>query len=267
MRAKAYAAGTVLNALATGVGSAFGVELFTEVSVELSDTTVVINNGRIVRSKLVDEILSKLGVKAHVEIRSEIPPSSGLGSSSAVANALIIAVCRAAGLKIDSEDILRLNATASLKAGVSYTGAIDDAAASLLGGFVVTDNYRMEVLRRDEISGYVAMLLPRFRRADVDVGRLRKNSEKMKRAVELAMDGKYCEAMIENTRFYCEMLGYPIEIAEIGWKIGVCCGLSGNGPSFCAFGSKSEVEEVADLWLEYGKVIVRRLAEKPVISP
>jgi len=39
--------------------------------------------------------------------------------------------------------------------------------------------------------------------------------------------------------------------------------LSGNGPSYVAFGSKSEMEELGELWSDYGKVYVRKIANNP----
>ncbi|MDI9646126.1 MAG: shikimate kinase [Archaeoglobales archaeon] len=266
MKAKAYAAGTILNALATGIGAAFGVDLKLEVDLVICDDlkqSVVVSKGAEFRSALVDEICGIFGLNAKVFVESEIPQGSGLGSSSALANALIVAICKAKKIRLSDEEILKINAKASLKAGVSYTGALDDAAASLLGDFLVTDNYKMKILKRWHFEGYSTVLIPRFKRGKIDFDLLRSRGEELRNAVKFALDGNFYDAMVENTKFYCRFIGYPVEIAELGWKRGICCGLSGNGPSYCGFGSKSEMEELAEIWKDFGEVIVRKLPSKP----
>ncbi len=263
MRAKAYAAGTVLNALPTGVGSAFGIEMYTTVKLKPSDELRVVVNGVERKSIVAQRILNSMGVTAEVIVESEIPGGSGLGSSSAFVNALICAVKKMRSEELDAFEILRSNARFSLEAGISYTGAFDDASASLLGGFVVSDNRKMRLIRIDDFEGYSAVLIPNFSRAKVDWKRLRESASEVSGAVEAAMKGDYCEAMRLNTAYICKMLGYPLEIAEEGWKEGVCCGVSGNGPSYVAFGNKNEMEALAEIWSDYGKVYVRKVADKP----
>ncbi|WP_048064249.1 shikimate kinase [Archaeoglobus fulgidus] len=263
MRAKAYAAGTVLNALPTGIGSAFGIEMHTIVKLRPSDELKVFVNGVERRSIVAERILNSMDVTAEVIVESEIPGGSGLGSSSAFVNALICAVKKMKGEELNAFEILRSNARFSLEAGISYTGAFDDASASMLGGFVVSDNRKMRLIRTDEFEGYSAVLIPKFSRGKVDWRRLRERASEVEGAVEAAMRGEYCKAMKLNTEYICKMLGYPLEIAEKGWEKGICCGISGNGPSYVAFGSKNEMEALAETWGEYGRVYVRRVADEP----
>ncbi len=263
MKAKAYAAGTVLNALATGIGSAFGINLMTVVSLRESDETRIVANGRVIRSIVAERILRAERVSAEVEVKSEIPGGCGLGSSSAFVNALLCAVKKLKGEELNAFEILRTNAAFSLEAGISYTGAFDDAAASLLGSFVVSDNKKMKLIRRDELEGYSAILIPSFGRGKVDWGKIRRQSSELLPAVEAAKSGEYCRAMKLNTLYYCRMLGYPTEIAEMGWEEDICCGLSGNGPSYVGFGSKSEMKRLEELWKGWGRVYVRKIAKIP----
>lgn len=265
MKGEAYAAGTVLNAVATYIGSAFPINLKTKVHLEMTDgKTCIIINDKEFESKLAEEILNRFSLRAKVYVESEIPQGFGLGSSSAFANALIVAASKASGIKIGKEEILVLNAEASIKAGVSYTGALDDAAASLLARLVVTDNKSMKILREDRLKGYVAVLVPKFKRGKIDVEVMRREAYKLKKAIDLAFESKYCEAMVENTKFYCRHIGYPLEVAEVLWEKGICCGLSGNGPSFCAIGDKEEVEMASEVWKKFGEVIISKIPEDPV---
>ncbi len=266
MKGKAYAAGTVLNALATGIGSAFGINLLTKVKLELDDKiprSAIINEEKIEESPVVDRILSTFGIRGYVIVNSEIPKGSGLGSSSAFVNALIVAVMKFANDELDAYRILSANARISLELGISYTGAFDDASASLLGGFVVSNNTKLRLYRWDKIKMYSAVLIPKFRRKKIDWNKIRMQRERLSLAVELAKKGSYCEAMKENTKYYCEIIGYPLKIAKIGWERGVCCGLSGNGPCYVAFGEKSIITEIKDIWSNYGKVVVRRVPDEP----
>lgn len=263
MKAKAYAAGTVLNALPTGIGSAFGIEMKTVVKLRPSEDVRVVINGVERKNIVAQRILHSTGVRAEIFVESEIPRGSGLGSSSAFVNALICAIKKMKGEKLDAFEMLRSNARFSLEAGISYTGAFDDASASLLGKFVVSDNRKMRLIRIDDFEGYSAVLLPEFRRSRVDWKKLRNNASEVKEGIDAALKGDYCEAMRLNTEYICKMLGYPVEIAKKGWKKGFCCGLSGNGPSYVAFGSKNEMEELEEIWSNYGRVYVRKLANKP----
>ncbi|MEM4279098.1 MAG: shikimate kinase [Archaeoglobaceae archaeon] len=262
MKAKAYAKGTILNALATGMGSAFAIDLTLSVRVKQDSESCLIVNGEERDSSVAEKVLNKFGIKARVKVKSEIPEKSGLGSSSAFLNALICAVMER---KIASE-ILSLNSELSLKAGISYTGAFDDASASLLGGFVISDNYRRVLWDWVIKKAFVAVLLPEFRRKDVDFEKIQRESYKLKGIDSKLRKHEFFDVMRENTIFYAELLGYPLEIVEKLWKEKICCGLSGNGPAFVAFGTKSDVATANEFWSSYGKVLIRKVPEKPAES-
>jgi shikimate kinase len=263
MKAKAFAAGTVLNALALGVGSAFGLKLTTTVKVKEDDETVVVVNGKEIKSPISERILKIFGKNAYIEVNSEIPSGSGLGSSSAYVNALLCALLKERGERLEAYRILSANARLSLEMGISYTGAFDDAAASLLGGFVISNNNKLKLYRWDRAKFCAAVLIPMFGRGKVDMRSIRSDASRIEHAIPRLLGGSYCEVMKVNTLYYCEKLGYPTDIAEKGWNIGICCGLSGNGPTFVAFGSKKDMREICSIWKEYGDVILTEVAEKP----
>lgn len=262
MKAKVYAAGTILNALALGVGSAFGLELEMKVKIDVGEKTSVIVNKREVESVVAKRILSIFGVEAHIEVESKIPPRSGLGSSSAFVNALLCALLKEMGEELNAYRILTANARLSLETGISYTGAFDDAAASLLGGFVVSDNRKLKLYRWDKLKGYAVVLIPGFNRGKVDIRKIREDSDKLRAVLPDLFAGEYCSVMKANSEYYCEKIGYPSDIVKKVWEK-VCAGLSGNGPCYVAFGTKKNIAEVKKAWEEYGKVIQTKIAEKP----
>ncbi len=274
MRSKAYAAGTIVNALAVGYGCAFGLNIVTEVrlSVEEDLKKSVLSDGISEREDdLVDSILSKFGLRGFVEVESEIPKGSGLGSSSAFVNALLLSIYKHLGRRLFAHEILRTNAKLSLELGISYTGAFDDASASLLGGIVLTDNFGMSVISWEFRRADSLILIPEWGRGKVVLERIRRDAESVRRAVECAKRGDYRNAMLLNSKHYCERIGYPIEVVEKVKDTGCFCGLSGNGPTFVAFGSKDCLKEVEEVWSEYGRILRTKIVNEPsddiVITP
>lgn len=263
MKAKAYAKGTILNALALGIGSAFAVDLTLSVRVKQDSENNLIVNGEERDPKVVEKVLESFGIRAQVKVKSEIPEKSGLGSSSAFLNALICAITKG---EVVASDVLRLNSELSLKAGISYTGAFDDASASLLGGFVISNNYQQLLWDWIIKKAFVAVLLPEFKRKIVDFEKIKKESYKLRGVDSKLKKHEFFEVMRENTLFYAGLLGYPLEVVDRLWKEKVCCGLSGNGPAFVAFGNKSDVAIAKEFWSSYGRVLTCRVPEKPAES-
>ncbi len=266
MKSKAYAAGTIINALALGYGSAFGLNMLTKVRLSVEDDlkrSLLIENGEEKESKIVDRVLSEFGIRGAVEVESEIPKGSGLGSSSAFMNALLLSVYKHLGIRLLAHEILRLNAKLSLELGISYTGAFDDASASLLGGIVISNNREMKLISWEFKRAKAIILIPEWGRGKISLDEIRRNPELVEKAVELALNGDYREAMILNSKHYCDRIGYPFEVIEKVRDLECFCGLSGNGPTFVAFGSKDSLKEVEGIWSEYGKVVWTNLAETP----
>ncbi len=264
VKAKSYAAGTVVNALATFKGVAFGIALKTEMKFsESNERGFYISDGeRIERSTVAEKLMRDSGFEGGIfEVESEIPRKSGLGSSSAFMNCLILCAFKATGKELKAERILRLNARMSLETGMSYTGAFDDASASLLGGFVFSDNLKMKLYKRVEVDGKVVILLPSWERGEVDLERIRRGVYDIDRAFLLAMEGRFKEAMLLNSMHYCTKLGVPLEPVFAIQSYNVSAGLSGNGPSYVAFGE--DVDEVKDVWKDFGEVMVKEIVNKP----
>ncbi|HIP58207.1 MAG TPA: shikimate kinase [Archaeoglobus profundus] len=265
MQAVAYAAGTIVNALATGYGSAFGLDLKIKVKLSVEEDlkeNILIEDGREVRDKVLDFVLSNFKIKAIVEVKSEIPKGCGLGSSSAFMNALLLAIFKHTGRRLYAHEILRLNSQYSLKMGISYTGAFDDASASLLGGIVVTNNYKMELIEWIFKDADAVVLIPEWGRGEVSLEKIRRDTELVRRAIKEALNGNYKNAMMYNSIYYCDKIGYPLEVLERVKDLRCCCGLSGNGPAYVAFGD--DLKELINIWNDYGKIIKTKLISMPV---
>ena len=294
-RGKASGAGTIINAIATYKGSAFGIDLWTYAEVELGEDFTGIE-GEIEQeheqekgetsadTRLIEQcvelVLTKfdLPLSAHVKTRSEIPIGSGLKSSSAAANAAVVATLDAIGGEakgaIGTMEAIRIGVNAALDVGVSITGAFDDACASALGGIVITDNKKRELLKREERDSKVLIFVPRTKAftANTDVNRSRLIAPWIDRAYELALAGRFEEAMTLNGFLYCAALHFDPEPMLKALECGVKgVSLSGTGPSFVALlgDDKEEEERLRAAWHELkheGKVIKRQINNRPILS-
>lgn len=159
--ATAHGAATILNAVATWKGSAFAIGLETTAEVELNRSGCVKGDVPGVDTRLVERCVElvldhfRLEYGGVVRTSSEIPLASGLKSSSAAANAAVLATLDALGAEMDLEEAAKMGVIAAREVGVTITGALDDALASMLGGVVVTDNREMTLLEGGDLwRGY-----------------------------------------------------------------------------------------------------------------
>ena len=260
-QAMAPAAGTVLNALANGTGSAFAIDEYTTATVSLADTEGV--EGEIADSpdadtRLVERCVELVtdrfgnGEGGTVRTESEVPMASGLKSSSAAANATVMATLDAldATEAISREEAARLGVEAARDVGVTVTGAFDDASASMLGGVTVTDNDDDELLAREEREWAVLVWTPpeRAYSADADVERCRQIRPMADLVAEIALDGRFEEAMTVNGLAFCAALEFPTDPLVEAMPLADGVSLSGTGPSYTAVGTPDDLERLQDRW-------------------
>lgn len=264
----AFGAGTVINAIATYHGSAFGIGLKTEAEVTLGGDRIVgeIEGGGDTRliERACGLVLEKFEVDAgaRVRTRSQVPQASGLKSSSAAANATVLAALRAIGRDMDPLDAVRLGVKAALDTGVSITGAFDDACASMLGGMVVTDNRNNVLLKREPVEAGVVIYAPDRKAfsSQTNVARSRAIGPWVDVAFAMALSGEYRKAMTLNGFLYTAALGYSAEPILTALEIGVdAVSLSGTGPSYAALADGEQADRLKAAWSSYpGQVIVTK---------
>lgn len=262
-RARAPAAGTILNALATGTGSAFAIDAYTQADVELTPSGPVTGtiadapdaDTRLIE-RCVERVIAAYGEDEGGSVRteSEVPMAAGLKSSSAAANATVLATLDALDAldSISRLDAARIGVQAARDAEVTVTGAFDDASASMLGGVTITDNTQDELLKREDVDWDVAVWTPpdRAYSADADVERCHRIAGLAEFVADTALEGQYAIAMTVNGFGYCAALGYSADplIEALPDATGVS--LSGTGPSVTAIGPANAVRTVADRWHE-----------------
>jgi shikimate kinase len=262
--AYALGAGTVINAIATWKGAAFGIDLKTFSDVELSrdkktvcgtiegmpdgDTSLI--------EKSVYYVLDHFDLKmgGTVKTRSEVPLASGLKSSSAAANATVLATLDAIGEEMDPIEAARLGVRAAKDAGVTITGAFDDACASFFGGFVVTDNREVELIKRTELESDVLIFAPDERSfsSKTNVSRSKLIAPWVDLAYDLCIQGDYEKAMTLNGFLYCNALGFNTEPMMRALESGIQgVTLSGTGPSYVALTDKKNASGLKKAWEDY----------------
>jgi shikimate kinase len=276
-RAAALGAGTVLNALATGTGAAFGIDVETRATVELDPAADGVD-GEIAEDAAADAGLIERcvalatgrwgdGEGGRVRTDSDVPLAAGLKSSSAAANATVLATCDALGLGVGDDpddpavDVTRLEACrlgvrAAREAGVTVTGAFDDATASMLGGVTVTDNGADELRTRETVDWDVLVWTPpeRAYSADADVARCEAVAPMADLVADLALDGRYGEAMTVNGLAFSAALGFDADPAVEAMPHATAVSLSGTGPSVVAVADpadpETDLDAVADAWAD-----------------
>jgi len=274
----AYGAVTIVNALATGRGAAVGIDLWTKARADLNRNGAI--ETRILsdpkeKTRLADTcvraVLDRFGspdLGANVETDSNIPVARGLKSSSVAANAVVLATLAALGKKARPEEVLDIVAEASLKAGVSVTGAYDDASASFYGNVVVTDNTLRKMLRTFPVEDLTVLLLVPPQKSytiNVDLERIRSVSGQVEVAHREALAGKYWNAMTLNGLIYAPVLNLPSEAIVESLQAGaLAAGISGKGPAYAVVVREEPKEPVLDVLRKHkGDIIISRTRSRP----
>jgi shikimate kinase len=270
-RARAPAAGTILNALATGRGAAFAIDVETTATVTLEERrgaedasisgTVAEDPEADTRliERCVERVLDRYAetpLAGRVETESEVPMAAGLKSSSAAANATVLATLEALDPPDppSREEACRIGVEAARDAGVTVTGAFDDASASMLGGVTVTDNDADELRSREPIEWDVLVWTPdeRAYSADADVERCRRIAPVADAVFELALAGEYASAMTINGFAFSAALSFPTEPMMEALPAASGVSLSGTGPSVVAVGEREALGGVREQWEQRG---------------
>ena len=286
MKAKVQSPGsaTIINAISTGCGSAFGINLFVNAEVELRgsdmfnihcrtdqdvDTTLMELCVNTVTEKFIEHYKIDIDTGFSVKTSSTLPVASGLSSSSATSNAVVMATAEALINEYDVKDdvgftdleLLNLGVDASLEAGVTITGAFDDASASFFGGLTLTNNTQRKILKmRDMDQQNILVYMPNRMSptAQSDVRRMKLIAPQVKLAFKEALHGDIYNAMTLNGLLYSASLGFNPEIALDALDAGAtAAGLSGTGPSFVALVSNEALERVVEAWSSQPGNVIR----------
>ncbi|GBC71991.1 Homoserine kinase [Candidatus Calditenuaceae archaeon HR02] len=275
---EAHGAVSIINAISTGFGGALGIDFYTRAYVEVVEggETMLVNKDSVGDDSLVKEVVRTVselaGVKGlgfRVTTQSDIPIAVGLKSSSSAAVSVGLAVLDALGETADIGAFLAAVAEASQRSGVSITGAIDDAAACMLGGIVLTDNYGRKILRHEAVDQDLAVviLIPAektytksFRRETLAPIR-----DLVMEAFKIAERRDYWRAMTLNGLLHAAALNLPTRPIIDALSAGALgAGVTGTGPAIAAITTQEYVEPVSAALSKHGKnIVVKRVVNPP----
>jgi shikimate kinase len=253
-----YGAITVMNAIPCGIGAAVGTMLQTKAKFILSGTRKRV---KIINDPSEDTGLAHVCVKNtfdhfrvtepegwSLSVDSEIPVSMGLKSSSSACNAIISAVAERIREECgrmfgDTIEMIKLGVKCAKEAGVTITGAFDDACACHLGGLVITDNSNNTLIEHRPVEEKdVILLIPgtKIRKPSLNTENFRRFSEDAKKLVKIAEKDWYA-ALTLNGRLTAEAVGIDDGIAYKAIGMGaLAAGVSGTGPAVSIVVEKGE---------------------------
>jgi shikimate kinase len=269
---------TIINAIATGFGSAFGIGLDIRCEAKSISKGIECANDVGADTGLMDLCVQK--VFGHYNInpdefgvslktKSSLPMASGLSSSSASSNAIVKVTSEIVAEEFDLNplsdlEIINMAIDASLDAGVTITGSFDDATASYFGGVVVTDNKNRKFVIRERMEEHdILIYMPNFhsKSGDSNPERMKLLAPLVETAFGFARQKDYFKALNLNGLIYSATLGFDSTIAVDALEAGaIASGLSGTGSSFVAVVGEDSIDDVKQSWQKYeGNVLETRV--------
>lgn len=265
---------TIINAIATGFGSAFGIGLDIQCEAKSTSEGIECNNDVGADNTLMELCVKKVfdhysidetefGI--NLKTKSSLPMASGLSSSSASSNAIVKVVSSIVSDEfdlnpLDDLEIINMAIDASLEAGVTITGSFDDATASYFGGVVVTDNKNRKFIIKEKMEEHsILVYMPNYysKSGDSNPQRMKLLSPLVETAFDFACKKDYFKALNLNGLIYSATLGFDSTIAIDALEAGaIASGLSGTGSSFVAVADENSIDNIKYSWNKYeGKVI------------
>lgn len=265
---------TIINAIATGCGSAFGIGLDIRCEAKTTDNSISCFNdvgaGTELMEICAERVFNHYGIDKNefgIELRTEssLPMASGLSSSSASSNAIVKVTSQIISEEFDLNpltdlEVINMAIDASLEAGVTITGSFDDATASYFGGVVVTDNKNREFLIKEKMQDSpILIYMPNFysKSGDSNPERMKLLAPLVETAFDFACKREYFKALNLNGLLYSATLGFNSSIAIDALEAGaIASGLSGTGSAFVAVVSDESIDDVRESWIKYeGRII------------
>jgi shikimate kinase len=273
-----FGAITIVNAIAGGKGVTASIKLETVATAELQNGPgewhVYINGKKQREPRLaietVNAVMRAAGkdpkeLSGEIRTESPVPLGVGLKTSSASSCAIALAVFAAIGQKaFDPLKIMNCSVDASLASAASITGAMDDAAACLLGGLNHVDNLGRKVERSQLFKKTMKVLIKvpdmQSRRSASDVEHLRMFGKIAEVPYRMSMEGDPWRAMTINGTLYSALFGYDPKAALLAIEHGALgASLSGTGPATAAVfepNMEKEFKTLAEAWAADGSRVI-----------
>ncbi|MGI0018583.1 MAG: shikimate kinase [Nitrosotalea sp.] len=274
IKASMHGAVSIVNAIATGKGATLGISLGIEATIETQPGRGIIfeNKESNLSSRLIRNVVETSVPKPELEknkitifVKSEIPSGYGLKSSSAISSVISLACAKLFRPKATDLEILRDGVHASIKSKVSITGAFDDACACYFGGFVVTDNSNIKIIKSEKAPEDLSAIIfiPKSRRRG-NVKKLKILNGVFSQAWDLANKSDYWNAMTLNGLATSAILGSdPKILTDLLDSGALGASVSGNGPSIAAVVKNDKISSIKKVFSSLeGSIIVSPINNK-----
>jgi len=211
-------------------------------------------------SRILDTLAPEEGYGAKVVTRSEIPVSRGLKSSSAAANAVIRATIDALGADMEPLDAIRIGTESARSAGLSLTGAFDDACASWFGGICITDNSSEALLKRSRFNdGYrvvIHVAENRISKQNIPLHRISAWSEMMELCFGMVITRDYLRAMMLNGLCISTALGLDQTVVMDAMNRGAAAAAhTGTGMSTIILVKENRLDDFLNIFKYEGRTL------------
>ncbi|TLY05437.1 MAG: shikimate kinase [Thaumarchaeota archaeon] len=254
VKASMHGAISIVNAIATGKGATLGISLGIEATITTESGKGIFfeNRESNLSARLIRAVLDTSVPKSELEqkklrisVKTEIPSGYGLKSSSAISSVISLACAKLFKPKAPDLEILRDGVRASIQSKVSITGAFDDACACYFGGFAVTDNTNIKIIKSEKAPDDLSAIIfvPKSRRRG-NVKKLRTLENVFAQAWELASKSEYWNAMTLNGLATTILGSDPRILTELIESGALGASVSGNGPAIAAVAKNDRISNV-----------------------
>ena len=254
VKASMHGAISIVNAIATGKGATLGISLGIEATITTESGKGIFfeNRESNLSARLIRAVLDTSVPKSELEqkklrisVKTEIPSGYGLKSSSAISSVISLACAKLFKPKATDLEILRDGVHASIQSKVSITGAFDDACACYFGGFAVTDNTNIKIIKSEKAPDDLSAIIfvPKSRRRG-NVKKLRTLENVFAQAWELASKSEYWNAMTLNGLATTILGSDPRILTELIESGALGASVSGNGPAIAAVAKNDRISNV-----------------------
>lgn len=256
VRIQSGSAITVLNAIKSDFGCAIGVEMDNWVEItksDIFDVKTFPEQDPILIDWCWNLMKEKYDINKQikVETHSQVSGMKGTKTSSAISSACIKAMSDFFTLQLKPSEIISISAKASINAGVSITGASDDAYACLYGGLAITKTESQEIVYHSDFqSDYeIVLLIPNERNPKTQVKYDLEdyptfNSKPMIKKIQ---QGDILSVIKENTKYYApKLLKDDSIVNDLQDYRAEVIGLNGAGPSLFALCLKQNLRYFMD---------------------
>ena len=254
VKASMHGAISIVNAIATGKGATLGISLGIEATITTESGKGIFfeNRESNLSARLIRAVLDTSVPKSELEqkklrisVKTEIPSGYGLKSSSAISSVISLACAKLFKPKAPDLEILRDGVHASIQSKVSITGAFDDACACYFGGFAVTDNTNIKIIKSEKAPDDLSAIIfvPKSRRRG-NVKKLRTLENVFAQAWELASKSEYWNAMTLNGLATTILGSDPRILTELIESGALGASVSGNGPAIAAVAKNDRISNV-----------------------